>query len=185
MSQPKHNHLVRNIPNTEENRKFIKKVNKMSKESDSIWKLFIKYRKPKEGFHYGSGGSLKCKNANAFSVYIDDRRPHRDRPSERHRSNLFSQVCELEEENEKLKKELTIFKNPYMDWSLDDIEAELFGIKEKIVEDFLGEFVDKKIWEYDKVYRKIVQEKYELLSQARTYKLEEGLKGELNETYNS
>ena len=47
MSKAKHNHLVRNVPNTEENRKFIKQVNKMTKASDSIWKLFIKYRNPK------------------------------------------------------------------------------------------------------------------------------------------
>ena len=51
MSKAKWEHLVRNVPNTEENRKFIKDVNKMSKESDSYYKLFIKYRKPKKGFN--------------------------------------------------------------------------------------------------------------------------------------
>ena len=44
MSKAKYNHLVSNVANTKDNREFIKKVNKMSKDSNSIWKLFIKYR---------------------------------------------------------------------------------------------------------------------------------------------
>ena len=80
MSKIKYEHLVRNVPNTENNRAFIKNINKMAKESKSMYKLFIKYRKPKEGFKYGSGGSLRCENANAFSVYIQDRRPWREQP---------------------------------------------------------------------------------------------------------
>ena len=43
------NHLVSNIPNIEEFRNFVKDINKMSKQSNSKWKLSIKYRKPKKG----------------------------------------------------------------------------------------------------------------------------------------
>ena len=137
MSQAKHRHLVRNVPNTEDNRKFIKKVNKMSKNSDSIWKLFIKYRKPKEGHKYGYGGSLKCENASAFSVYIDDRRPYGERPENQYRYQLWEENRKLEEENKKLKRQLAIYSNPYIDWSISSIEDEIFEVKESIVERYL------------------------------------------------
>ena len=137
MSQAKHRHLVRNIPNTEDNRKFVKKVNKMSKNSDSIYKLFIKYRKPKEGHKYGYGGSLKCENASAFSVYIDDRRPYGERPENQYRYQLWEENRKLEEENKKLKRQLAIYSNPYIDWSISSIEDEIFEVKESIVERYL------------------------------------------------
>ena len=41
MSKTKYSHLVRNIPNTKENRDFVKNINKISKQSDSIYKLII------------------------------------------------------------------------------------------------------------------------------------------------
>jgi hypothetical protein len=133
MSQTKHNHLVSNVPNTEENRKFIKHVNKKSKESDSIWRLSIRYRKPKEGHKYGYGGNLKCENANAFSVYIHDRRPYNQIPSNQYRSKLWEENRELEKENESLKKQLVIYKNPYIDWSVSSIEDGIFETKENIL----------------------------------------------------
>ena len=133
MSKTKHQHLVRNVPNTKDNRAFIKQVNKMSKESDSIWKLFIKYRKPKKGFKYGSGGSLKRENANAFSVYIEDRRPYGGRPID----NAWSRGYELKEENNILKKKLAIYSNPYIDFSEDEIKNEMLDIESDILDEVL------------------------------------------------
>ena len=95
MSKTKYEHLVKNLPNTKENRDLVKKVNKMSKEAESHYKLIIKYRKPKEGFKYGSGGSLKRENANAFSVYIQDRRGYYEQP-------LVQRNFELIRQNNKL-----------------------------------------------------------------------------------
>ena len=164
MSKAKHNHLVRNVPNTEDNRAFIKKVNKMSKESDSVWKLFIKYRKPKEGFKYGSGGSLKCENANAFSVYIDDRRPYGERPENQYRSKLWEENRLLEEENEKLKRQLAIYSNPYIDWSVSSIEDEIYEIREQIVDRFLECDNDREL-----LRNKELKEKYNLLMEALEY----------------
>ena len=138
MSQAKHNHLVSNVPNTEENRNFVKKVNKMSKDSDSIWRLGIRYRKPKEGHKYGYGGNLRCENANAFSIYVHDRRSYHQIPENQYRSKLWEDNRKLEKENEILKKELAIYNNPYIDWSVSSIEDEIFEIKEKIVERFLA-----------------------------------------------
>ena len=89
-------HLVSNIPNTEDNRKSIKEINKKAKESKSRWHLLIKYRKPKPRFKYGSGGSLRCENANAFSVYIKDRREYCDQPEVKERSRLWDKIRELE-----------------------------------------------------------------------------------------
>ena len=64
-------HLVSRIPNTEDNRNIIKEVNKLMKSSNSLYRLSIRYRTPKDGHKYGYGGNLKCENANTFSVYID------------------------------------------------------------------------------------------------------------------
>ena len=169
MSQTKHRHLVRNVPNTEENRKFIKQVNKMSKESDSIWKLFIKYRKPKEWFKYGSGGSLKCDNANAFSVYIDDRRPYSQRPENQYRSKLWEENRLLEEENESLKKQLAIYTNPYIDWSVSSINDEIFEIKEYIVDGYLEGNLDEKVYVDNHYGSATIKEKYNLLMEALEY----------------
>ena len=92
------NHLVSNIPNIEEFRNFVKDINKMSKQSNSKWKLSIKYRKPKKGHKYGWGGSLKRDNANAFSVYIHDRRPYHEIPSNVYNGKLWEENRKLEEE---------------------------------------------------------------------------------------
>ena len=133
----KHQHLVSNIPNTKNNRNFVKKVNKMSKDSNSIWRLGIRYRKPKEGHKYGYGGNLKCENANAFSVYVHDRRSYSQIPENKYRSKLWEENRLLEKENESLKKQLAIYTNPYIDWSISSINDEIFEIKEKIIDRFL------------------------------------------------
>jgi|TARA_Y100000296_G_scaffold78093_1_gene100385 hypothetical protein len=137
MSQAKHNHLISNVPNTEKNREFVKDINKKTKESNSIWRLSIRYRKPKEGHKYGYGGNLKCENANAFSVYVHDRRSYSQIPENQYRSKLWEENRKLEEENESLKKQLAIYKNPYIDWSISSINDEIFEVKESIVERYL------------------------------------------------
>ena len=137
MSQAKHNHLVSNVPNVEEFRDFVKQINKMAKDSNSIWRLSIKYRKPKKGHKYGYGGNLKCENADAFSIYVHDRRPYRDIPANQYRSKLWEENRKLEEENESLRKELIVYKNPYFDWSMSALEEEIFNIKSDIVDRFL------------------------------------------------
>ena len=66
----KYNHLF-HLENTQENRDLIKTLNKNMKEHNSKWKFRIKYRKPKEGHKYGSGGTLKKENAKEFAVYLN------------------------------------------------------------------------------------------------------------------
>ena len=164
MSQAKHNHLVSNVPNTEENRAFIKRVNKMSRDSDSIWKLGIRYRKPKEGHKYGYGGNLKCENANAFSVYVHDRRSYGEIPENQYSSKLWEENRLLEKENESLKRQLAIYDNPYIDWSISSIEDEIFEIKEKIVDRFL-ECDD----EMELLKNESIKKKYDQLVEALEY----------------
>ena len=169
MSKTKYSHLVRNIPNTKKNRDFVKNINKISKQSDSIYKLLIKYRKPKEGFKYGSGGSLKCENANAFSVYIEDRRPWREQPT----SQIYARHDEIERKLNKkirrLEKELAIVKNPYMDWANSSIVDEIFEIKESIIDGYLEDNLDEKVY-VDNHYGSItLKEKYNLLVEALEY----------------
>ena len=132
-----YNHLVSDVPNVEEFRDFVKMVNKMAKQSNSIWKLGIRYRKPKEGHKYGYGGNLKCENANAFSIYVHDRRPYSQIPENQYRGKLWEENRLLEEENERLKKELAIYNNPYIDWSISSIEDEIFEVKDSIVERYI------------------------------------------------
>ena len=134
MSKTKYEHLVKNLPNTKENRDLVKKVNKMSREAESHYKLLIKYRKPKEGFKYGSGGSLKRENANAFSVYIQDRRGYYEQPLVQRNFELIRQNNKLIDENSRLRKEVALQNNPYIDWSASNLEDEVFETKESILD---------------------------------------------------
>ena len=172
-------HLVSNIPNTEDNRKFIKEMNKKSKESNSRWKMYIKYRKPKDGFKYGMGGGLRCDNANAFSVYITDRREFSEQPEQKLKSRFWDKIRKLEKENRRLKKALLVYKNPYIDFTMTELECEINDIKEWIVEEYIADNLDKKVY-VDKNYGSItLREKYNLLIEALGYK------EELNDRYNS
>ena len=65
-----HRHLVSRIPNTEDNRNIVKEVNKMMSESDSLSRIYVRYRQPIEGHKYGWGGSLKKEHAKSFSIYL-------------------------------------------------------------------------------------------------------------------
>ena len=134
MSKTKYEHLVKNLPNTKENRDLVKKVNKMSREAESHYKLVIKYRKPKEGFKYGSGGSLKRENANAFSVYIQDRRGYYEQPLVQRNFELIRQNNKLIDENSRLKKEIVLQNNPYIDWSVSRLQDAIFITKETILD---------------------------------------------------
>jgi len=59
------------IPNTEENRKAIRQINRLAKQQNSHFKLKQRYRCPKEGHHYGFGGDLAKEYANGIGIYIE------------------------------------------------------------------------------------------------------------------
>ena len=65
-----HRHLISRIPNTEDNRNIVKEINKMMSKSDSLSRIYVKYRQPIKGHHYDYGGGLKKEHAKSFSVYL-------------------------------------------------------------------------------------------------------------------
>ena len=65
-----HRHLVSRIPNTEDNRNIVKEINKMMNKSDSLSRIYVRYRQPIEGHKYGYGGGLKKEHAKSFSIYL-------------------------------------------------------------------------------------------------------------------
>ena len=134
-------HLVKNIDNTKENRDYVRVINKIARASKSRWRLKIRYRKPKEGKTYGYGGSVRQEDANAFSIYLDDKTPWHDTEW----SKLRKEYYKLEEENKALKKRIAILENPYMQWSLGDIETELFELREDIVDRFIEKVEDEEL----------------------------------------
>lgn len=73
-------HLIRDIENTQANRDIVAALNESMAESESRYRLKIRYRKPIENApddvrrRYNSSGSLACGWAEHFSVYVVDRR---------------------------------------------------------------------------------------------------------------
>ena len=65
-----HRHLISRIPNTEDNRSIVKEINKMMRKSNSLSRIYVRYRQPIEGHKYSWGGGLKKEHAKSFSVYL-------------------------------------------------------------------------------------------------------------------
>ena len=65
-----HRHLVSRVPNTEDNRNIVKEINKMMSKSDSLSRIYVKYRQPIKGHKYSYGGGLKKEHAKSFSIYL-------------------------------------------------------------------------------------------------------------------
>ena len=63
------NHLAKEIPNTEENLEKVAEFNKLARKSNSMHRLRIKYRKPKNKTGY-YGGSCPKDDAQIFSLYL-------------------------------------------------------------------------------------------------------------------
>ena len=72
-NKQEHNHVVKGIPNTKENREKVAELNKLARQSNSMHRLRIKYRKPKKGSpsdgYYGDGSCPK-NDAQIFSLYL-------------------------------------------------------------------------------------------------------------------
>ena len=73
MSNQEHNHVIKGIPNTKEKREWVADLNKKMKESNSMHRLRIKYRKPKKGSPsegYYADGCVPKADAQCFSIYL-------------------------------------------------------------------------------------------------------------------
>ena len=113
----KFNHIVRNIPNTPENRQSVKDLNKIASKSKSKWRLYIKYRQPKENCKWGWGGTLKCEDANGFSVYMKNIIPWSER----------EEVTQSQELNSKYYKLLDKYNNLIMGQIVDKLTNSVDG----------------------------------------------------------
>ena len=112
---PKFNHIVRNIPNTPENRNGVKELNKIASKSKSKWRLYIKYRQPKEGKKWGWGGTLACKDADGFSVYMKNIIPWGER----------EEVIQSRELGNKYNALLNKFNNMIMEGIVDKLQEDV------------------------------------------------------------
>ena len=73
MNNQEYNHVLKGIPNTKENRDKVDEFNKMAKESKSMHRLRLRYRKPKEGSksaRYNGDGCVPKDDAQCFSIYL-------------------------------------------------------------------------------------------------------------------
>ena len=84
--KPKCNHLANNIPNNRITRYIVRKLNNKMKDSNSMWRLQIRYRKPKDGCKYGYGGNLVVKGFD-WQAYRDGKIK---KPSQSDLSKAFS-----------------------------------------------------------------------------------------------
>ena len=158
----KNEHLVSNIDNSDENRSYVKTINKLAKDSKSKYRIKIKYRKPKDGKKYGWGGSLKKDNANAFSIYVEDKTPY----TETAYHKQWNEISRLRVENESLKEKVSFYENPYNKWSDYEIHEEIESMKEDIFSRFIGNECRKE------QQRDVVIKKYDQLVEALNYKKE-------------
>ena len=72
----------------------------------------MRYRCPKEGKHYGFGGSIPCKDANGIGVYIQGATTNSD--IQEYHSEIGKQDDEMDKvllENLKLREEIATLKN--------------------------------------------------------------------------
>lgn len=118
------NHVVRAIPNTEENRDKIKQLNKMAKESKSIHRFKIKYRgpfpvsmKPDSKGWYAGGGCRK-EDARYFSVYLETTKSHQERVME-HQHYVREREIEETRETEGTRLDMEIEMQEKYDKLLD------------------------------------------------------------------
>jgi hypothetical protein len=109
------------IPNTEENRKALRHINKLAKEQNSYLNLKYRYRVPKEGNKYGSHGELRQSNADGIGIYINNELTDETYPK------LYSEIRRLESQKQTLESRC---KN--LDTKRAVLITELVTLKERI-----------------------------------------------------
>ena len=97
--------------NTEDNHQIIKDLNALAKANNSHYRLSVKYRIPKPGFHARPGGNLRREEAQAIGIYIkspslDEMRHKRNRDRYRENRLLESDVEKQSQVIETLEKEI-------------------------------------------------------------------------------
>ena len=111
------------IPNTEENRDSIRHINKLAKQQNSFFRLKMRYRCPKEGKHYGFGGSIPCEDANGIGIYVDGAFSGRDVDRVYDSIDYVGLVSQIEGKDKEIKEK---------DAEMDKVLLENLKLREEI-----------------------------------------------------
>ena len=126
-----HNHLAKEIPNTEENRNKVAEFNKLARKSNSMHRLRMKYRKPKkgsryEGYYYDGCCPKDC--ATVFSLYLR-KTEKQEKLDEEYRRKQYNHVHEYRMKYEKLQSKYnSMMLKPLLQGLVDNVEELQYAV---------------------------------------------------------
>ena len=127
-----YNHVVKGIPNTQENRDKVADFNKLAKESNSMHRLRIKYRKPKKGSSYEGyyyDGSVPKDCASLFSIYLK-KTAKQEKLEQEYRSREYTRRNEYMIKYEKLQSKYNALKlKPLLQGLMDNVEELQYALE--------------------------------------------------------
>ena len=123
-----HNHLVKGIPNTEENREKVADFNKLARKSNSMHRLRIKYRKPKNKTGY-YGGSCPKDDAQIFSLYLK-KTEKQEKHEQEYRRKQYNHIHEYRIKYEKLQSKYnSMMLKPLLQGLVDNVEELQYAVE--------------------------------------------------------
>jgi len=124
-----HNHIVKGIPNTQENRDKVSEFNKLARQSNSMHRLRIKYRKPKNDARGYYGGSCAKDDAQMFSLYL--RKTEKQQKLEQeYRTERYNKMHEYRLKYEGLQQKYNaLMLKPILQGLVDNIEELQYALE--------------------------------------------------------
>ena len=124
-----YNHVLKGIPNTQENRDKVAEFNKMARQSNSMHRIRIKYRKPKNGENGYYGGSCAKDDAQCFSLYLR-KTEKQQKLDQEYRSKQFDRIHEYRLKYEKLQSKYNaMMLKPILQGLVDNIEELQYALE--------------------------------------------------------
>ena len=124
-----HNHMVKGIPNTQENRDKVSEFNKLARKSNSMHRIRIKYRKPKEGRLGYMGGSCAKDDAQCFSLYLR-KTEKQEKLEQEYRTKQYNHTHEYRLKYERLQSKYNaIMLKPILQGLVDNIEELQYALE--------------------------------------------------------
>ena len=127
-----YNHVVKGIPNTQENRDKVSEFNKMARQSNSMHRLRIKYRKPKkgsryEGYHYDGSVPKDC--ASLFSIYLK-KTEKQEKLEQEYRTKEYERIHEYRIKYDKLQSKYNaVMLKPLLQGLMDNVEELQYALE--------------------------------------------------------
>jgi hypothetical protein len=126
-----HNHLAKEIPNTEENREKVAEFNKLARKSNSMHRLKIKYRKPKKdspSAKYYGDGSVPKDDAQCFSLYLK-KTAKQEKLENEYRRKRYNHTHEYRVKYEKLQSKYNaVMLKPLLQGLVDNVEELQYAV---------------------------------------------------------